>query len=222
MPLAVTLPASMNAGTNSTASGSAPAVCRLTHESAATSASTCPRNVESLRLTSSTRAPSRPAVSTRQRAALSVSSAAVCSPTLRELVSKKQVPASPPSAAAHASSSGAVTTCTPCTACDPVGSSSMTPTSTSPAARIPRIDSRSAPASRRAGGRLANSAEAAGRLWRTEDWLTNGDDVEEQRDALPRPLGIRVGELEQAFDDESGLREGLGVGLERPVLAVEG
>src|SRR5262249_29793336 len=97
----------------------------------------------------------------------------------------------------------------------------MTPTSTSFAARIARMDSRSAPASSRAGGRLANTAEAAGRLWRTEDLLTNCDDIEEERDALPGALRIRVCDLSQAFDDESGLRQSFGVGLQRPVLAVE-
>src|SRR5215472_18716450 len=97
----------------------------------------------------------------------------------------------------------------------------MTPTSTSFAARIARIDSLSAPASSRADGRLANTAEAAGKLSRTVHWLTGSDDVEEERDALPRSLRIRVGDLAEAFDDESGLRQGVGVGLQRPVLAVE-
>src|SRR5215472_6129856 len=48
-----------------------------------------------------------------------------------------------------------------------------------------------------------------------------GRDVEEQRDAAPGLGGIRAGGLAQPLDDETRVGEGLGVGLERPVLAVE-
>ncbi len=73
---------------------------RRTACSAATSAITWPRSVESLRLTSWMRVPRRPATVIRPRAARVVSSAAAGPSRLRELVSTKHVAPGPASAAA--------------------------------------------------------------------------------------------------------------------------
>ena len=99
MPPAVTRPASRKAGASSTPSTSRPETSRWTERSAATSAITWPRRVESLRLTSWIRAPRRPAAATSPRAARSFTSAAAGSARLRLLVSTKQVPAGPANAA---------------------------------------------------------------------------------------------------------------------------
>ena len=64
---------------------------------------------------------------------------------------------------ASAASPCTVNDLTPCTACDPVGSSSSTPSSSPSAARIARTDSRRPPSSGRARGRPANTSDAAGR-----------------------------------------------------------
>ncbi len=74
MPAAVSRRASRNAGTSSTPSYPAPGTCRRTARSAATSAITWPRSVESLRLTSWIRAPRRAATAISPRPASMVRS----------------------------------------------------------------------------------------------------------------------------------------------------
>ena len=90
MSPAVSRPASRNAGTSSTPSKPRPSACRRAACSAATSAITCPRSVESLRLTSWIRAPRCPATAISPSAACLVRSTAAGSARLRVLVSTKQ------------------------------------------------------------------------------------------------------------------------------------
>ena len=99
MSPAVTRPASRKAGTSSTPSKPRPKTEWRTACSAATSAMTWPRRVESLRLISWTLTPARSATAINPRAARWFISTAAGSSRLRVLVSTKQVPAGPSSAA---------------------------------------------------------------------------------------------------------------------------
>ncbi len=106
MSPAVSRPASRNAGASSTPSYPRPVVAFCTACSARTSAITCPRRVESLRLISCTRPgqaspgeASPDAAASSPRATRSLSRTASASSSDRVLVSTKHVPAAPWNAA---------------------------------------------------------------------------------------------------------------------------
>jgi hypothetical protein len=104
----VNLPASKYAGASNTPSKPRPVASRRTASSARTSAMTCPRRVESLRLTTSIGASRRVARSNSIRPIRVFSSTASASGRLRVLVRMKQVePASErPAASSPGSTNG--------------------------------------------------------------------------------------------------------------------
>ena len=153
---AVNRPASRNAGISSTPSNPRPRTSRRTASSAATSAMTCPRRVESLRLITSTGASRRRLSSNTVRPTRVLSATASASSMLRVLVRMKHVEPGPSRPAAISSGSNTVTTATSCTVCDPVGSSSNT-TIRRPAPANASLIRRRASGSTRTGGSAARS-----------------------------------------------------------------